>query len=257
MYGNGGTLAVSSGTIYLVFNNYMGGARMTVAAGATAYIFLPDGTINAVTGGIGVLSGAMLTIEGGEGGTGSLTANANAAFNAGIGGHTNSHGVVNIFGGAVTASGYINGAEGGGAGIGGGYYGVVSAVNMAAVTIGGNATVKATGGSGGAGIGGGYYGANAAIKIKDNAVVYAYGTSGGAGIGTGRFGSFNNAVRTTTIEITDSARVYAQGGNNDAAAIGSGYNSSNSERLYLTVTIERNWRSFSQDTWRSRSCITP
>ncbi|MDR3277924.1 MAG: hypothetical protein LBT12_04055, partial [Oscillospiraceae bacterium] len=98
MTGTGGTLMVSSGVIYLVFNNYIGGARMTVAAGAHAVVFLPDGTVNAVINGVNVPPGATLTIEGGARGTGTLTAVCTSGA-AGIGGnHLQSSGTINILG---------------------------------------------------------------------------------------------------------------------------------------------------------------
>ena len=124
---------------------------------------------------------------------------------AGIGGGYNgSCSGINITGGTVTATG-----GSGGAGIGGGNGGKGSYIYI------GGGTVTATGSGGGAGIGGGNYDSGSAITIKGGTVTATGGSNGGAGIGGGYNGSCSG------ISITEGT-VTATGGSGGGAGIGGG-----------------------------------
>ncbi len=123
--------------------------------------------------------GTTITIQGGDLGTGTLTAKG-CENGAGIGGVSNgTGGIINITGGTVYAYGGANAAGiGGGSGSAGG-----------TVTISGG-TVYAYGGADAAGIGGGsgQYGSGGTVTISGG-VVYAYGgNENAAGIGGGYYG---------------------------------------------------------------------
>lgn len=154
----------------------------------------------------------------------------------------------------------LAGGYGDGAGIGGGYNGVIdlSYANTSNITIKGGEITARGGYEDGAGIGGGSNGTAKNIRIEGNAHVTASG-DGGAGIGGGTQGNdvtiTGNAVvnayseygsaigdgrpwggSDTTITISGSATVNAEG-KNGTTAIGS---SQNGHHGNLTITIAEN-----------------
>ncbi len=161
-------------------------------------------------------------------GSGSLDATGGGG-GAGIGGGNQGAGSDISIGGyaTVTATGNY------GAGIGGGAYEAGSDI-----TISDNATVTATGGNNGAGIGGGDTGEGRDISIGDNAAVKATGGNSGAGIGGG------NGEAGSDITISSSAIVTAAGGNYGAGIgggyLGAGSDISISDNASVTATGRRN-----------------
>ena len=154
----------------------------------------------------------------------------------------------------------LAGGYGDGAGIGGGYNGIMdlSYANTSNITIKGGEVTARGGCEDGAGIGGGTYGEAKNIRIEGNAHVTASG-DGGAGIGGGTGGNdvtitgnavvnayseFGSAIGDgrpwgggdTTITISGNATVNAEG-KNGTTAIGS---SQNGHHGNLTITIAEN-----------------
>lgn len=157
---------------------------------------------------------------------GSLAATGGNYGGAGIGGgNIEDAGKLEITGGAITATGGLDGAGiggGGGGGIGG----------DADITISGG-TITAIGGQpeniagiGGAGIGGGGLGGSADITITGDAVIKeAIGGNGAAGIGSGMGNPWTSEPLITVgnVTIEGNAKVdSAVGGANGAAGIGGG-----------------------------------
>ncbi len=225
-------------------------------SGATVNLTLQgDNTLESGTNcaGLHVPGGAKLTIYG----SGSLSATS-AYGGAGIGGNSGEDGGdITITGGTILAIGgdgdsFGNAGVGGGAGIGGGGLdgpNIAPSGNSGSITIKGDATVEATGGSGadsgdgGAGIGSGgsvmvqASGDVISIRIDTSGTVTATGGSnidpipgtsgggGGAGIGSG--GTVLGVVGTAdNIKITSSRnRIIAIGGTGiggNGAGIGTG-----------------------------------
>ncbi|WP_344731679.1 InlB B-repeat-containing protein, partial [Nocardioides fonticola] len=114
--------------------------------------------------------------------------------------------------------------------------GAARAAFSPAITIGGDATVTATGGLLAAGIGSGWNPSlwTGPVVIKDRAVVTAVGGVGAAGIGTGRSGFFGG-----TIVIGAGTTVTATAGSSSSgdfpAAIGGGANTSYSTNGSTTI----------------------
>ena len=203
--GAGGVITISGGDDVTaqggVSGAGIGGGQ--VSTGGT--ITISGGTVNAIGGsnsaGIGgggggsTGSGGSITISGGT-----VTATSGSGYGAGIGGATNSaSGDITISGGTVTAT-----ALGYGAGIGSGG-GISSTVDN--ITITGDASVNATGGSSGS-------------------------FSGAAGIGSGVAGSFAAPAAAGMIVIDTTGTVIATGGSSPMAngapiGQGSGYISPN------------------------------
>ena len=186
--------------VSIIQNKY---PAMAIETGASVTLTLTGTNTLRGYGGIGVPKGASLTI----GGTGSLIAESDYQYYAGIGNqYGSSCGTVTITSGTVTAKGGSYAA-----GIGGGDNG-----NGGNITISGG-TVTATGGKYGAGIGGGNSGNGGTITISGG-VVKATGTGdndyGGAGIGGGK-GAPGGTINISGGTIT------AQGGA-CAAGIGGG-----------------------------------
>lgn len=162
--------------------------RMATGAGASITIDL-SGKALTLWGGLNNPVGNNLIItDTSDGGGGTLTADSQGTWAAGIGGDPR------VVGGSVTVSGGSVTATGGdyGAGIGGGY-----AADGGSVAVNGGSVI-ATGGSNGAGIGGGggvdmflepdIRPAGGSVTVSGGSVV-ATGGYLGAGIGGGKLGS--------------------------------------------------------------------
>lgn len=224
--GSGNNITINGG--FVTATGHHGGAGI---GGGAAGNYGSGGNANniTITGGTVIASGDSSGYNGGAGiGTGScgVYEYGNTASNiiitggnitatggygaAGIGGGYGSKGSnITITGGIVTATGRS------GAGIGGGMtddsrspykigYG-------SDIHIGGDAIVKATGGTSSAGIGGGYIGSGSDISVSGNAYVEAIGSS--KGIGGGERGSTSNITFSggTTIAAAKSADLRAIG----------------------------------------------
>ena len=119
----------------------------------------------------------------------------------------------------------------GGAGIGSGH-GWSSAGGAYDITIGGSVNVTAKGSAtdysssqGGAGIGGGSFSRGGTITISGGTVT-ATGANGGAGIGSGYYGRNTTTITISGGTVTATGSRYGST-NNYSAAIGFGYNDSN------------------------------
>ena len=153
-----------------------------VAVTGDVHLILTDGCSLTVNGGIGLQSGANITIYGQQAGTSTLKAMA-SDDNAGIGSNeSGTCGNITINGGTINASsGY------GGAGIGSGY----GYAECGHITINGG-TINASSGYSGAGIGSGYdYAECGHITINGGTITASSGYIG-AGIGSGLFAECGN-----------------------------------------------------------------
>ncbi|MDR2710099.1 MAG: putative Ig domain-containing protein [Burkholderiales bacterium] len=220
----GMNLSASSGLSALLLN-----------ADANVTLILADGTDNTFTGNnsnsAGIqTTGAMLTIEGGVLGTGTLTATG-GNNSAGIGGGANATGsndggTIIINGGKITATG-----TGTAAGIGGGGNTSAGADNSGGnITINGG-DITATGGSGIGGGGGGATGGSYAnndggvITINGGTIhATSVNNCGGAGIGGGGYDCYACGYGGTggTITITGGTIIAETTGNGAGAGIGGG-----------------------------------
>lgn len=140
------------------------------------YLVLGDGAMLTAPRGIHVAEGNSLTVYGQEQGNGKLVIKNVLKSRAGIGGDDReSSGQLRFYGGTIEVTG-------------GKYAAAIGGGNSAAggdIVIGGNVTIRASGGeAGGAGIGGGNTGTSGKIVINDCQYLEARGDSG-AGIGGG------------------------------------------------------------------------
>ena len=183
--------------------------------------------------GVVITPGTALTINGGPGGTGSLTAVARDFYAAGI---RTTGASVAIDSGVIKASGYLETGfdfgPSGGAGIGGGGgFGSPGGT----VTINGG-TVTATGGQDSSGIGGGAYGDGGTTVINGGTVVATgdnsapgagFSNSNGAGIGGG-VGGNGGTVTITGGDVSATGGLFAaavgggNSGNGGTTTIGDG-----------------------------------
>ncbi|MBR1589395.1 MAG: InlB B-repeat-containing protein [Kiritimatiellae bacterium] len=178
-------IASSASTVTWDNSWYYVTGNVTLSAGAIVNgkvsLILGDGaTLTAqapmYNAGINVTAGNSLTVYSQSAGSGTLTVTA-GMYGAGIGGSQNEiGGIVNIYGGVISAQGGSRGS-----GIGGGRYG-----NGGTLTVGGG-TVTATGGFSGAGIGGGESGDGGIVTVNAG-TVNATGGFYSAGIGAGQNG---------------------------------------------------------------------
>ena len=217
-FSSGNILGVSNTTSWYVVNTDVTCTSRVEVFGQINLI-LADGCTLEIPRGIHVVSNATFTIYGQSNlpeEAGKLIAGSAADLNyAGIGGDSNDpggrYGMINIYGGTVTATGGMRGA-----GIGGG-----NGQDSSKVTISGSARVEATGGGEAAGIGGGYGGNSGGesgkITISGSAHVKATGGTNAAGIGGGSGGSGSD------ITISGSAVVESAKGGASGAGIGGGY----------------------------------
>ncbi|MGI6495813.1 MAG: hypothetical protein ACOX5G_06960 [Kiritimatiellia bacterium] len=196
---DGGTVVIAGGTVTATSRS--GAGIGGGAGGSGGMTTISGGTVTATSadGGAGIGGGYYY---GGSGGTitivdGNVTATGGGG-GAGIGGgYMGTAGQITITNGVVTATG--RGAPemnlGGGAGIGSGAHGDDFGSNDTVAIIGGQIT--ATGGQGGAGVGCGYSGTLTPVEISGGTVTATGGASGGAGIGGG--GGYTCADDTVTI----------------------------------------------------------
>ena len=169
---------------WVVEDNITTTKRIYVNTNDVTLILLDGVTLDASTGGIEVKDGGTLTITTGNTtedikGTGKLIAKGEA-YQAGIGGDSACvNGIVNIYGGTISATGNTDAA-----GIGGGCNGKGGTVNIT------GGTVTATGNGYGTGIGGGRSGAGCTVTITGGKVTATAGETasaigGGSNLGSG------------------------------------------------------------------------
>ncbi len=190
-------------------NNSIQSAGLTANQGSTVHIS-GTGSLTAygwgasagIGGSTGVACGTIEISGGSIKAIGGITNNSSGPGigSGGVGGYGGSGGdggSITISGGKVMATGgTINGASYGSAGIGGGYCGSVTSIQ-----ISGSSIVTATGGDGGAGIGGGGGNYGGSITISGGNVT-ATGAGGGAGIGGGSAGNGGNVVISGLTNVT-------------------------------------------------------
>ena len=175
-----------AGTFYVGANTTVSD-RITV--NGTVSLILGDGAKLTASKGINVPSGATLNVFCQSGGSGALTANAEAN-NAAIGANyeQSMSGTVCIYGGVITATGGACAAAIGGCNGGS---------NGAVYIYGG--TVTANGGNYAAAIGGGQFGNGGTISILGGKVTANAGTTNGTGIGAD---SVNSTAKSATITLS-------------------------------------------------------
>ena len=200
---------VESSTTTWDNNWYVVSGRVTISdriiVTGTVHLILMDGCALTASKGIQVYKDNSLTIYGQSAQTGSLSAIATSANDAGIGGgYWEKSGTITINGGNITAQS----SSTDGAGIGGGGY------SWGGTTIINGGSVIATGSDGGAGIGGGWNGSGGTITINGGSV-----TATGGRYGTGIGGGYYAGAGTITI---NGGSVTATGGEEGAVGIGKG-----------------------------------
>ena len=200
---------VESSTTTWDNNWYVVSGRVTISdriiVTGTVHLILMDGCALTASKGIQVYKYNSLTIYGQSAQTGSLSAIATSANDAGIGGgYWEKSGTITINGGNITAQS----SSTDGAGIGGGGY------SWGGTTIINGGSVIATGSDGGAGIGGGWNGSGGTITINGGSV-----TATGGKYGTGIGGGYYAGAGTITI---NGGSVTATGGEEGAVGIGKG-----------------------------------
>ena len=224
---------------FVVQENMTLSGRLTVLADEELNLILMDGVTLTCSKGVHVASGGILNIYGQKSDTGSLVADADKNY-AGIGGNNESgHGIINIYGGNIKATG---GEYGAGIGTGNNpgsascemisIYGgkVVAQGGYDAAGIGGGnqskgaeiciygGTVEATGGDYGTGIGGGNDKAARNVLIQGG-IITAQGGKRAAGIGCGEGSAAVGTIWITGGQVTAKALI-------DSAGIGGGRNKS-------------------------------